>query len=341
MSNRKVISGTLDEEDKKFESALRPRRLADFTGQPKLKENLSIAIEAARLRGEAMDHVLLYGPPGLGKTTLAQLISQELEVGFEQTAAPILQKKLDLTGVLTNVQARQVFFIDEIHRLLPDVEEILYSALEDFRVDIMVGTGPGARTHSLPIQRFTAVGATTRQGLISAPLRGRFGLVLRLNHYDEADLTRIVLRSARLMTLTISDDAAGEIARRARGTPRIANRLLRRVRDYAQVRANGEINFEVAMTALDLLEVDRFGLDEIDQKIMMTILDKYAGGPVGINTIAASIDEESATIEEVYEPYLMQLGFLDRTPRGRVGTRRAFDYFKIAPPAAGPQNSLF
>jgi Holliday junction DNA helicase RuvB len=221
------------------------------------------------------------------------------------------------------------------------VEEILYSALEDFRVDIMVGTGPGARTHSLPIQRFTAVGATTRQGLISAPLRGRFGLVLRLNHYDEADLTRIVMRSARLMALTISEEAAGEIARRARGTPRIANRLLRRVRDYAQVRANGEITFEVAMTALDLLEVDRFGLDEIDQKIMMTILDKYAGGPVGINTIAASIDEESATIEEVYEPYLMQLGFLDRTPRGRVGTRRAFDYFKIAPPAAGPQNSLF
>jgi holliday junction DNA helicase RuvB len=341
MSNRKITAGAQDEEDKKFESALRPRRLADFTGQPKLKENLAIAIEAARLRGEAMDHVLLYGPPGLGKTTLAQLISQELEVGFEQTAAPILQKKLDLTGVLTNVQARQVFFIDEIHRLLPDVEEILYSALEDFRVDIMVGTGPGARTHSLPIQRFTAVGATTRQGLISAPLRGRFGLVLRLNHYDEADLTQIVLRSARLMELTIVADAAGEIARRARGTPRIANRLLRRVRDYAQVRANGEITFAVAMTALDLLEVDRFGLDEIDQKIMMTILDKYAGGPVGINTIAASIDEESATIEEVYEPYLMQLGFLDRTPRGRVGTRRAFDYFKIAPPAAGPQNSLF
>ncbi len=341
MSNRKVTAGSQDEEDKKFEASLRPRRLADFTGQPKLKENLAIAIEAARQRGDAMDHVLLYGPPGLGKTTLAQLISQELEVAFEQTAAPILQKKLDLTGVLTNVQARQVFFIDEIHRLLPDVEEILYSALEDFRVDIMVGTGPGARTHSLPIQRFTAVGATTRQGLISAPLRGRFGLVLRLNHYNEEDLTAIVLRSARLMELSIVAEAAGEIARRARGTPRIANRLLRRVRDYAQVRANGDITFPVAMTALDLLEVDRFGLDEIDQKIMLTILDKYAGGPVGINTIAASIDEESATIEEVYEPYLMQLGFLDRTPRGRVGTRRAFDYFKIAPPAAGPQNSLF
>ena len=341
MSNRKVTAGSQDEEDKKIEASLRPRRLADFTGQPKLKENLAIAIEAARQRGDAMDHVLLYGPPGLGKTTLAQLISQELEVAFEQTAAPILQKKLDLTGVLTNVQARQVFFIDEIHRLLPDVEEILYSALEDFRVDIMVGTGPGARTHSLPIQRFTAVGATTRQGLISAPLRGRFGLVLRLNHYNEEDLTAIVLRSARLMELSIVAEAAGEIARRARGTPRIANRLLRRVRDYAQVRANGDITFPVAMTALDLLEVDRFGLDEIDQKIMLTILDKYAGGPVGINTIAASIDEESATIEEVYEPYLMQLGFLDRTPRGRVGTRRAFDYFKIAPPAAGPQNSLF
>jgi Holliday junction DNA helicase RuvB len=326
--------------DRHYETALRPSRLADFTGQARLKENLSIAIQAAKQRGEALDHVLLYGPPGLGKTTLANLIAGELEVAFDQTAAPIIQKKLDLTGVLTNLRDKQVFFIDEIHRLLPDVEEILYSALEDFRVDIMIGTGAGARTHSMDINRFTAVGATTRQGLISAPLRGRFGLVLRLNPYDIADLTSIVLRSAGLLQIKVDEPGAAEIARRARGTPRIANRLLRRVRDYAQVRADGHITHPIAMTALDMLEVDRFGLDEIDQKIMMTILEKYSGGPVGIKTIAASIDEEEATIEDVYEPYLMQLGFLDRTPRGRVATRRAFEYFKIPPPPT-PQPGLF
>ena len=321
---------------------MRPRQLADFTGQPKLKENLSIAIEAARRRGEAMDHVLLYGPPGLGKTTLATIISQELEVAFEQTAGPILQKKLDLTGILSNIRARQVFFIDEIHRLLPDVEEMFYSALEDFRVDILIGAGPGARTHSLPIPRFTAIGATTRQGLVSAPLRGRFGLVLRLNHYDVPELTRIVTRSAGILEVSVDLAGAQEIARRSRGTPRIANRLLRRVRDYAQVRADGRINLEIAKVALDLLEVDRFGLDEIDQKIMMTILAKYGGGPVGVNTIAASIDEEADTIEEVYEPYLMQLGFIDRTPRGRVGTPQAFEYFGVPlRRPGGLQNSLF
>jgi Holliday junction DNA helicase RuvB len=287
-----------------------------------------------------LDHVLLYGPPGLGKTTLANIIAGELDVAFDQTAAPILQKKLDLTGVLTNLRDKQVFFVDEIHRLQPDVEEILYSALEDFRVDIMIGTGAGARTHSMNISRFTAIGATTRQGLISAPLRGRFGLVLRLNPYDIQDLTSIVLRSANLLQVKVDEPGAAEIARRARGTPRIANRLLRRVRDYAQVRAQGHISHDVAMTALDLLEVDRFGLDEIDQKIMVTILEKYSGGPVGIKTIAASIDEEEATIEDVYEPYLMQLGFLDRTPRGRVATRRAYEYFKITPPPS-PQPNLF
>jgi len=322
---------------------LRPTRLADFTGQPKLKENLSIAIEAAKKRGEAMDHVLLYGPPGLGKTTLATIIAGELGVDFEQTSGPILQKKLDLTGVLTNIRQRQVFFIDEVHRLLPDVEEILYAALEDFRMDILIGTGPGARTHSIAIPHFTAIGATTRQGLVSAPLRGRFGLVLRLNHYGVAELTAIVERSARLLGVTLDLDGAEEIARRSRGTPRIANRLLRRVRDYAQVRAEGHINLRAATSALDLLEVDRFGLDEIDQKIMLTLLEKYAGGPVGVNTIAASIDEEADTIEEVYEPYLMQLGFIDRTPRGRVGTDRAFEYFKIPrrPPRGGMQSDLF
>ena len=286
-----IVSSSALEGERQFETALRPTKLADFTGQPKLKENLSIAIEAAKQRGEAMDHVLLYGPPGLGKTTLATIIAAELGVGFEQTSGPILQKKLDLTGVLTNIRPRQVFFIDEVHRLLPDVEEILYAALEDFRMDILIGTGPGARTHSIAIPHFTAIGATTRQGLVSAPLRGRFGLVLRLNHYGVEELTAIVLRSAKLLGVTVDRDGA--------------------------------------TVALDLLEVDRFGLDEIDQKIMLTLLEKYGGGPVGVNTIAASIDEEADTIEEVYEPYLMQLGFIDRTPRGRIGTDRAFDYFKI------------
>jgi Holliday junction DNA helicase RuvB len=330
MPDHGIVSATQQEDERQFEVTLRPTRLADFTGQPKLKENLSIAIEAAKKRGEAMDHVLLYGPPGLGKTTLATIIASELGVGFEATAGPVLQKKLDLTGVLTNVHERQVFFIDEIHRLLPDVEEILYSAIEDFRMDILIGSGPGARTHAISLPRFTAIGATTRQGLVSAPLRGRFGLVLRLNHYDEAELTRIVLRSGRLLDVAIDDGGAEEIARRSRGTPRIANRLLRRVRDYAQVRAAGHVDKDVAETALNLLEVDRYGLDEIDQKIMLTLLDKYSGGPVGVNTIAASIDEEAATIEEVYEPYLIQLGFIDRTPRGRMGTDRAFEYFGIA-----------
>jgi len=337
-----IASPAALEGERQFETALRPTRLADFAGQRNLKENLSIAIEAAKRRGEAMDHVLLYGPPGLGKTTLATIIAGELGVGFEQTSGPILQRKADLTGVLTNIRERQVFFVDEIHRLLPDVEEILYAALEDFRADILIGTGPGARTHSIAIPHFTAIGATTRQGLVSAPLRGRFGLVLRLNLYDTAELKAIVQRSAKLLSVTVDPDGAEEIARRSRGTPRIANRLLRRVRDYAQVRAEGHIDLRVATSALDLLEVDRYGLDEIDQKIMLTLLEKYGGGPVGVNTIAASIDEEADTIEEVYEPYLMQLGFIDRTPRGRVGTDRAFEYFKI--PRARrvpPQGDLF
>ena len=329
MPDRELVSGNRQAEDLQFEAGLRPRRLGDFTGQGKLKENLSIAIEAARMRGEAMDHVLLYGPPGLGKTTLASIIAEELEVTFTVTSGPVLQKKLDLTGILSNIRARQVFFIDEVHRLLPDVEEMLYSALEDFRVDILVGTGPGARTHSLPMPKFTAIAATTRQGLVSAPLRGRFGLVLRLDPYSVDELKAIVKRSARLLNVAIEEGAAEEIARRCRGTPRIANRLLRRVRDYAQVRADGRITQPVAQTALNLLDVDRYGLDEIDQTIMMTILEKYRGGPVGVNTIAASISEESDTIEEVYEPYLIQLGFLNRTPRGRVATELAFDYFQV------------
>ena len=342
MRERGIVSAAAQAEELQFEASLRPRKLAEFTGQAKLKENLAIAIEAARRRGDAMDHVLLYGPPGLGKTTLASIISAELEVGFEQTSGPILQKKLDLTGILSQIRARQVFFIDEIHRLMPDVEEMLYAALEDFRIDILIGAGPGARTHSLPIPQFTAIGATTRQGLVSAPLRGRFGLVLRLNHYTVEELTLIVKRSAGLLDVAVDVPGAQEIARRSRGTPRIANRLLRRVRDYAQVRADGRVNDGIARTALDLLEVDRLGLDEIDQKIMATILEKYSGGPVGLNTIAASIDEEPDTIEEVYEPYLIQMGFIDRTPRGRLATDRAFEYFGLPRRMRdNPQSTLF
>src|SRR5579863_4846773 len=260
MPDSRIVSAAPIAEEAQFEAGLRPRRLEDFTGQNKLKENLAIAIAAARKRGEAMDHVLLYGPPGLGKTTLASIIAEELEVEFNATSGPVLQKKLDLTGILSNIRARQVFFIDEIHAMLKDVEEMLYAALEDFRVDILVGTGPGARTHSLPMPRFTAIGATTRQGLISAPLRGRFGLVLRLDPYAVDELKVIVERSARLLAVSIDDNAAEEIARRCRGTPRIANRLLRRVRDYAQVRADGRITQPVAQTALNLAEVDRYGL---------------------------------------------------------------------------------
>src|SRR5258705_6576315 len=271
MQEKGIVSASLREEERQFETALRPVRLADLAGKSKLKEQVSIAIEAARKRGEAMDHVLLYGPPGLGKTTLAGIIAAELGVGMQQTSGPVLQKKLDLVGILSNVAEREVFFIDEIHRLQPDVEEMIYSALEDFRMDILIGTGPGARTVAMDIKRFTAIGATTRQGIISAPLRSRFGLLLRLNPYDVTELGAIVHRSAQLLEVGVDGESAQEIARRSRGTPRIANRLLRGVRDYSQVRAGGHVDLDVTCRALDLLEVDRFGLDELDQKIMLPV----------------------------------------------------------------------
>ncbi len=339
MARKRIISPEESDQDRHFDVALRPKRLAEFVGQSALKENLAIAIEAATKREEALDHVQLYGPPGLGKTTLATIIANELGVQADYTSGPVLQRKLDLTGILTTLKERQVFFIDEIHRLLPDVEEMLYSAMEDFRVDLIVGQGPGARMHSIPVKPFTAIGATTRQGLISAPLRSRFGITARINPYDTVDLTRIVFRSAGLLEVELGEEAAEEIARRSRGTPRIANRLLRRVRDYCDVRAEGRVDHETASAALDMLEVDPLGLDEVDRKIMETVLAKYSGGPVGLTTISASVGEEPSTIEEVYEPYLMQLGFLDRTPRGRVGTMTAYEHFNLAPPA-GRQPTL-
>ncbi len=332
MARKRIVSSTPSAEDRKADFTLRPQRLDEFIGQTAVKENLSIAIEAATGRKEALDHVLLYGPPGLGKTTLATIIANELDVRVDYTSGPVLLKKLDLTGMLTTMQDRQVFFIDEIHRLLPDLEEMLYSALEDFRVDLIVGKGPGARMHSIPVAPFTAIGATTRQGLISAPLRARFGITLRINPYDTVDLTRIVYRSAGLLQIDLSDESAEEIARRSRGTPRIANRLLRRVRDYAEVRAEGRVDHDIACVALDMLEVDPLGLDEVDRKILETVLVKYSGGPVGLNTISASVGEDPSTIEEVYEPYLMELGFLDRTPRGRVGTQRAYKHLNVELP---------
>jgi holliday junction DNA helicase RuvB len=327
----RLVSAAPVEDDSSFELKLRPQRLAEFIGQDKLKENLAIAIEAARSRGEAMDHVLLYGPPGLGKTTLANIIANELGVAFQQTSGPTLQIKGDLTAILTNLQSKQVLFIDEVHRLQPALEEILYSALEDYKLDIIIGQGPSARTHTMEVQPFTFVGATTRAGLLSAPLRSRFGIMLRLEFYTPKDLQIIVERSAEILAVAIDDEGAVEIAGRSRGTPRIANRLLRRVRDYAQVRGGGKIDKRTAQAALQMLEVDRHGFDEVDRKLLLTIIEKYQGGPVGVNTLAAALAEEPDAIEEIYEPFLIQIGFLNRTPRGRVATMLAYEHFGIPP----------
>ena len=335
----RIVSAAPVEDDSSFELKLRPQRLAEFIGQDKVKENLAVAIEAARSRGEAMDHVLLYGPPGLGKTTLANIIANELGVAFQQTSGPTLQIKGDLTAILTNLQAKQVLFIDEVHRLQPALEEILYSALEDYKLDIIIGQGPSARTHTMDVQPFTFVGATTRAGLLSAPLRSRFGIMLRLEFYTHKDLQIIVERSAEILGVAIDDEGAVEIASRSRGTPRIANRLLRRVRDYAQVRGGGKIDKHTAQAALQMLEVDRHGFDEVDRKLLLTIIEKYQGGPVGVNTLAAALAEEPDAIEEIYEPFLIQIGFLNRTPRGRVATMLAYEHFGITPNRR--QTSLF
>jgi len=331
MRDRVVSAGMLDD-DASFELKLRPKRLQEFIGQKKVKENLAVAIQAAKTRGEALDHVLLYGPPGLGKTTLATIIANEMEVEYQQTSGPALQIKGDLTAILTNVRDKQVLFFDEVHRLQPALEEILYSALEDYKLDIIVGQGPSARTHTLDVRPFTFVAATTRAGLLSAPLRSRFGIVLRLDFYSSEELQIIVTRSAEILDVAIDHDGALEIASRARGTPRIANRLLRRCRDYAQVRGTGHIDRPTAQAALAMLEVDQHGFDEMDRRLLLSIIEKYQGGPVGLGTLAAALAEDADAIEDIYEPFLIQIGFLDRTPRGRVATQLAYDHFGIALP---------
>ena len=312
--------------DKDFEVALRPLRFEDFSGQDKVVDNLRIFVKAARLRAEALDHVLLHGPPGLGKTTLSNIIANELGVGFKITSGPVLDKPGDLAGLLTSLEPNDVLFIDEIHRLSPVVEEYLYSAMEDYRIDIMIDKGPSARSIQIDLNPFTLVGATTRSGMLTAPLRARFGINMHLEYYDNEVLSRIIARSADILGVPCSSEAAGEISRRSRGTPRIANALLRRVRDFAQVKGTGEIDLEIAQYALEALNIDRYGLDEIDNKILCTIIDKFGGGPVGLGTIATAIGEDPGTLEEVYEPFLIKEGFLKRTPRGREVTELAYKH---------------
>jgi Holliday junction DNA helicase RuvB len=335
MTDSRLVSATRVDDDAQYEAGLRPRRLDDYIGQDRVRENLHVSIAAASKRGEALDHVLLYGPPGLGKTTLAYVIANELGAPIRTTAGPVIEKPGDLAGILSNLQPREVLFIDEIHRMAPAIEEILYPAMEDFELDIVIGQGPGARSVKVPVEKFTLVGATTRAGLLTSPLRARFGIVHRLDFYTASDIEEIVHRSARILDVPLENEAAREVAGRSRGTPRVANRLLRRVRDYAQVRADGRITLEVARAALKLLEVDAHGLDEVDRRLMLTIIDKFGGGPVGLGTLAAATSEEPDAIEDMHEPFLIQLGFIDRTPRGRVATARAYEYFGRTPPGRG------
>lgn len=333
-------------EESVVELSLRPQRLVEFIGQPKVKDSLRVAVEAALKRGEALDHTLFHGPPGLGKTTLAVLLARELNVNIKTTSGPVLEKPGDLVGVLSNIEEGEILFIDEIHRLRPIIEEFLYPAMEDYKIDIRLSEGPRAQTVTIPIKRFTLVGATTRFGLLTPPMRARFGIIQRLNYYDSEELAIIVRRSADILNVEITHEGALEIAKRSRGTPRVANRLLRRVRDYAQVRAGGRITHEVADEALRLLDVDEYGLDEMDARVLKTIIEHWEGGPVGLNTLAVAVGEDPGTIEEVYEPFLIQNGFLTRTPRGRQATNKAFIRLGYTLPAsrlvpAEPQRTLF
>ena len=332
MPDERLVTASRVDDDAQYESGLRPRTLDEYIGQDKIRENLHVAITAARQRGEALDHVLLYGPPGLGKTTLAHVIANELGVAMRATAGPVIERPGDLAAMVSNLQPRDVLFIDEVHRMTPAIEETLYPAMEDYHLDIVIGEGPGARAIKLSVEPFTLIGATTRTGLLTSPLRARFGIVLRLDYYAEQDILEIVKRSARILGVEIEPDAAAELAARSRGTPRVANRLLRRVRDYAQVRADGRITKDVADRALQMLEVDRHGFDEIDRRLLLTIIEKFGGGPVGVGSLAAALSEERDAIEDIYEPFLIQIGFLERTPRGRVATRRAYEFFGLNSP---------
>jgi len=332
MTEVRLVSPGRGEDEAQYEAGLRPRTLDDYIGQERVRENLHVSISAAKQRGEALDHVLLWGPPGLGKTTLASVIANELGVPMRATAGPVIEKAGDLAAMLTNLQARDVLFIDEVHRMAPAIEEILYPAMEDYELDIMIGQGPSARSVKVPLQRFTLIGATTRTGLLTGPLRARFGIVHRLDFYNADEIREIVERSARILGVPIDRDAAIEIAQRSRGTPRVANRLLRRVRDYAQVRASGHITLDVAQRALSLLDVDQQGFDELDRRLLRTIIEKFNGGPVGVASIAAALSEERDAIEDIYEPFLIQIGFLDRTPRGRMATAKAYSYFGLEAP---------